>query len=392
MGLTGSLKKVVLISDSFKGTMSSREVCSIMADVIRRYHPAAAIHSVPVADGGEGSVDSFLAAAGGEKITVPAKGPCMEDLTGFYGVIDSGKTAVIEMAACAGLPLAGDRLRPDLATTYGAGLLIADAAKRGCEKIIVGLGGSATNDFGAGAAAAAGIRFFDAAGKPFVPAGGTLSRIARIDTAGLLPEIKRAEIITMCDIDNPLYGETGAAYVFAPQKGADDAMVEMLDGQLRRAAEIVTRELGVDVSALPGAGAAGGMGGGMAAFFGSPLRMGIEVVLDAVNFDALIKDADIVFTGEGRLDAQSLRGKAVVGVARRAKRQRVPVIAIAGVTGDGIEGVYNEGVSAVFVTNRAARPFAELPPRCAGDLALTMDNLMRFLALYGTEGPSAART
>ena len=352
-----------------------------MAGVIRRYHPGARIHSVPVADGGEGSVDSFLAAGGGEKITVPAKGPYMEDISGFYGVIDGGKTAVIEMAACAGLPLAGEKMRPDLATTYGVGLLIADAAKRGCEKIIVGLGGSATNDLGAGAASACGIRFLDSGGKPFVPAGGTLSRIVRIDVSGLLPEIKRAEIVTMCDIDNPLYGKTGAAYVFAPQKGADRAMVEMLDGQLRRAAETVMRELGVDVSALPGAGAAGGMGGGMAAFFGSPLKAGIEVVLDAVNFDALVRDADLVFTGEGSLNFQSLRGKVVVGVARRAKRQGVPVIAIAGVTGDGIEGVYDDGVSAVFVTNRAARPFAELLPHCADDLALAMDNLMRFMTL-----------
>jgi glycerate kinase len=357
-----------------------------MADVIRRCHPGARIHSVPVADGGEGSVDSFLAAAGGEKITIPSKGPYMEDMSSFYGLINGGKTAVIEMAACAGLPLAGERLRPDLATTYGVGLLIADAARRGCEKIIVGLGGSATNDFGAGAAAALGIRFLDSDGKLFVPVGGTLSRIVRIDASGLLPEIKRTEIITMCDIDNPLYGKAGAAYVFAPQKGADGAMVEMLDGQLRRAAETVRRELGVDVSELPGAGAAGGMGGGMAAFLRSPLRMGIEVVLDTVNFDALIQDADIVFTGEGRLDSQSLRGKVVVGVARRAKRQRVPVIAIAGVTGDGIEGIYDEGVSAVFVTNRAARPFAELLPHCADDLALAMDNLMRFMALYGTGG------
>jgi glycerate kinase len=353
-----------------------------MADVIRRYHPGAGIHSVPVADGGEGSVDSFLAACGGEKITIPAKGPYMEDIASFYGVINGGKTAVIEMAACAGLPLAGKRLRPDLATTYGAGMLIADAAKRGCEKIIVGLGGSATNDFGAGAAAAAGVRFLDSGGKSFVPAGGTLSRIARIDTSGLLPEIKRAEIVTMCDIDNPLYGKAGAAYVFAPQKGADRAMVEMLDGQLRRAAETAARELGADVSALPGAGAAGGMGGGMAAFFGSCLKMGIEVVLDTVNFDALIKDADLVFTGEGRLDTQSLRGKVVIGVARRAKRQRVPVIAITGVTGDNIEGAYEEGVSAVFVTNRAARPLPEILPHCADDLALAMDNLMRFMALY----------
>jgi glycerate kinase len=379
VGLGGSLKKAVLIPDSFKGTMSSGEVCSIMDGVIRRYYPEAEIRSIPVADGGEGSVDSFLAAAGGEKITVPAKGPYMEDISGFYGVIDGGRTAVIEMAACAGLPLAGERRRPDLATTYGVGLLIADAAKRGCRKIIVGLGGSATNDFGAGAAAAAGIRFLDSEGRPFVPAGGTLSRIARIDVSGLLPEIKRAEIITMCDIDNPLYGRAGAAYVFAPQKGADAAMVEMLDGQLRRAAEIAAEQLGADLSALPGAGAAGGMGGGMAAFFGSALRMGIEVVLDAVNFDSAVEGADLVFTGEGRLDSQSLRGKVVAGVARRAKRRNVPVIAVAGAVGGGIEGIYEEGVSAVFVSNRSARPCAELLPHCENDLAAAMDNIMRLL-------------
>jgi glycerate kinase len=380
--MSKNLNKVVLIPDSFKGTMTSSEVCSVMEEVIRRYHPDAEIRSIPVADGGEGSVDSFLAAAGGEKIVVPAKGPYMEDMDAFYGVIDGGKTAVIEMAACAGLPLVGDRPRPDLTTTYGVGMLIACAVKRGCEKIIVGLGGSATNDFGAGAAAAAGIRFLDSGGKPFVPVGGTLSRVARIDTSGLPPEIKKAKIITICDIDNPLYGKTGAAYIFGPQKGADPGMVEMLDGQLRSIAGIVSRDLGVDVSVLPGAGAAGGMGGGMAAFFGSTLEMGIDVVLDAVNFDDAIKDADIVFTGEGRLDSQSLRGKVVIGVGRRARRQRIPVIAVAGVIGDQIEGVYAEGISAVFATNWTARPVTELPLSLwRHDLAVTMENVMRLMAL-----------
>jgi glycerate kinase len=353
-----------------------------MDKVIRRYYPRAEIRSIPVADGGEGSVDSFLAAVGGEKIVIPAKGPYMEDMDGFYGIIDGGKTAVIEMAACAGLPLAGNRLCPDLATTYGVGLLMADAARRGCGKIILGLGGSATNDFGAGAAAAAGIRFLDSEGNPFVPVGRTLSRVARIDPSGLLPEIKRAEIITMCDIDNPLYGQTGAAYVFAPQKGADPGMVEMLDTQLRAIAETVRRDLGADVAALPGAGAAGGMGGGMAAFFGSALRMGIDIVLDTVKFDTLIKGADLIFTGEGRLDSQSLRGKVVAGVARRAKRQRVPVIAIAGIIGDQFEGIYAEGISAVFATNWTARPFTGSSlSQWRQDLDVTMDNLMRLIVI-----------
>jgi glycerate kinase len=380
------MKKFILIPDSFKGTMSSAEICGIMAEAIRAYYPQAEVVSIPVADGGEGSVDAFLAAVGGEKVTVLTKGPYMEDITAFYGLIDGGAMAVIEMAACAGLPLAGGNLHPDRATTYGVGGLMADAARRGCRKIIVGLGGSATNDFGAGAAAAAGIRFLDSAGKEFVPTGGGLSRIAHIDATGLLPELKAAEIITICDIDNPLYGPQGAAYMFGPQKGADPAMVEALDSQLRAVSDTVRRELGLDVSAVPGAGAAGGMGGGMIAFFGSRLQMGIETVLDTVRFDRLLEGADMVFTGEGKIDAQSLRGKVVIGVARRVKQRagrKIPVIAVVGDIGDNIEGVYDEGVTAVFSTNRTALPFEQAKPRAPDDLRLTMDSLLRLFVNVG---------
>jgi glycerate kinase len=372
-------KRIILIPDSFKGSMTSMEICAIMGKVIRRRCPRAEIISIPVADGGEGSVDAFLAACGGEKVTVPVTGPYMEDMEAFYGVIDNGATAVIEMAAAAGLPLVGDALNPAKTTTYGVGRLMADAARRGCKKIIMGLGGSATNDFGAGAAAACGIRFLDDAGKEFVPVGETLSRIARIDPLGLLPGISTAEIITMCDIDNPLYGVNGAAHVFGPQKGADPAMVEFLDGQLRSVSETVKRELGIDVSVQPGAGAAGGMGGGMAAFFGSRLQMGIETVLDTVRFDSLLPGTDMVFTGEGKIDTQSLRGKVVIGVARRAKKQGVPVLAIVGEIGDAVEKAYDEGVSGIFSTIRVAKPFKEIKERSAGDLELTMDNLFRFM-------------
>lgn len=376
------MKKFLLIPDSFKGTMSSVEICGIMEERIRAHFPQAEVISIPVADGGEGSVDAFLSAMGGEKITVPAKGPYMEDITGFYGCIDGGATAVIEMAACAGLPLVGGKLNPDQTTTYGVGQLMADAAKRGCKKIILGLGGSATNDFGAGAAAAAGIRFFNMLGKEFVPTGGGLSRIAHIDVSGLLPELKVVEIVTMCDIDNPLYGPQGAAYVFAPQKGADSGMVEFLDEQLRSVSDTVIRELGVDVSAVPGAGAAGGMGGGMLAFFDSRLQMGIETVLDTVRFDQLLEGADVVFTGEGKIDSQSLRGKVVIGVARRVKRTGIPVIAVVGDIGDNIEGVYDEGVTVVFSINRVAVPFEGAKPRAHSDLSLTMDSLIRFIARF----------
>ncbi|MFP3042967.1 glycerate kinase [Treponema primitia] len=375
------MKKFILIPDSFKGTMDSAEICSIMEKQIHTYYPEAQVVSIPVADGGEGSVDSYLAAVGGQKVSIPAKGPYMEDIQGFYGLIDGGKTAVIEMAACAGLPMVGDKLNPGKTTTFGVGQLIADAAGRGCTKIIVCLGGSATNDFGAGAAAGAGVRFYDHSGKEFIPLGETLDQIGRIDTSGLRTALGSIEFVTMCDIDNPLYGPTGAAHVFGPQKGADPAMVEFLDNQLRAVSETVKRELKTDVAELPGAGAAGGMGGGMVAFFGSRLQMGIETVLDAVHFDRILQGADVVFTGEGKIDFQSLRGKVVIGVARRAKKQNVPVIAIVGDIGDNIEGAYDEGVSAVFSINRVALPYKELRSRSKNDLALTMDNLLRFIRI-----------
>lgn len=373
------MKKFILIPDSFKGTMSSVEICGILERSIRRFYPEVEVISIPVADGGEGTVDSFLAAVGGRKIDVTVKGPYMEELQSFYGLIESGKTAVIEMAAAAGLPLVGANRQAQKTTTYGVGQLMAHALLSGCKKVIVGLGGSATNDLGAGAAAAMGIRFLDKKGREFIPVGETLANSKKIDMNGLLPEARQAEIVTMCDIDNPLYGKTGAAHVFAPQKGADAEMVKFLDGQLRKGASVIKRELGVDISRLPGAGAAGGMGGGMVAFFGSTLQMGIETVLNVVRFDDKLPGTDFVFTGEGRIDSQSLRGKVVIGVARRCNPAGVPVIALVGDIGDGVENAYDEGVTAIFSINRAAIPMKEARLRAKQDLALTMENLMRFI-------------
>ena len=373
------LKKVVLIPDSFKGTMSSSEICSIMAEQIRRHNPDAEIVPIPVADGGEGTVDAFLTAMGGEKVSLSVKGPYGENLSGFYGLVDGGRTAIVEMAACAGLPLVGENRHAEKTTTYGVGQLITHAAESGCKKIIVGLGGSATNDGGTGAASALGIRFLDAEGKAFVPVGETLDRIASIDASELCPQLKNTELITMCDIDNPLCGPQGAAAVFGPQKGADAATVRLLDQNLAHLAEVAKKDLGKDVRELPGAGAAGGMGAGMVAFFGSKLQMGIETVLDTVGFDGLAEGADLVFSGEGRLDSQSLRGKVVVGVAGRAKRLSVPLIAVVGDIGDNIEPVYGMGVTAVFSINQIAADFSVSKTRSRSDLAKTMDNLMRFL-------------
>ncbi len=376
------MQKILLIPDSFKGTMSSSEICGIMKKAIHSYYPNADVISIPVADGGEGSVDSFLAALGGERIAVNVKGPYFEDMESFYGILPDN-TAVIEMAAAAGLPLVGENRQAGKTTTYGVGQLILHAVKSGCRKIIVGLGGSSTNDGGCGAAAAAGIVFKDASGKAFIPVGETLSNISSIDVGGLDSAVAQAEIITMCDIDNPLCGPNGAAYVFAPQKGADEALVKILDENLLHMAVVVKRDLGGDIAEMPGAGAAGGMGGGMAAFFGSRLQMGIETVLDTVGFDSLLKGADLVFSGEGKIDYQSLRGKVVIGVARRTKRAGVPLIAIVGDIGDNVENAYNEGVSAIFSINRVAVPFREARLRCRDDLFLTMDNLMRFIKDLG---------
>lgn len=259
------MKKVILIPDSFKGTMSSAEICTVMAQAVQEYYPDAQVHSVPVADGGEGSVDSFLQAVGGEKVSVPVKGPYFEEVPAFYGMLPDG-VAVIEMAAAAGLPLVGERLHAEQTTTYGVGELMAHALERGCKRLVVGLGGSATNDGGCGAAAALGAVFRNAAGEAFVPVGATLAEVAEIDLSGLHPALASAELVTMCDIDNPLCGPLGAAHVFAPQKGADPAMVELLDAGLAHLADVVERCTGRDIRQLHGAGAAGGMGGGMVAF------------------------------------------------------------------------------------------------------------------------------
>ena len=376
------MKKIILIPDSFKGTMSSGEICEIMAGQINRFYPQAEVISIPVADGGEGSVASFLTAMGGEQVWLDVKGPYMEDIQAFYGLIPGG-LAVVEMAAAAGLPLVGDNKQADRTTTYGVGQLIAHAAHSGINKLVVGLGGSATNDGGAGAAAALGVIFYNQAGEPFIPVGATLKDISRIDRSGLCPELAGLELVTMCDIDNPLCGPTGAAAVFGPQKGADPETVARLDAGLRHLAEIARRDLGADILDLPGAGAAGGMGGGMVAFFGSRLEMGIETVLNTVGFDALLEGADLVFSGEGKIDFQSLRGKVVIGVARRTKKRQIPLIAIVGDIGDQIEAAYDEGVTGIFSINRVAVPYKEARPRAKADLALTVGNLLGFMKRMG---------
>ncbi len=377
------MDRYILVPDSFKGTMSSVQVCEIMADQIRKHRPDAEIRKIPVADGGEGSTDCFLLTLGGEKRPMRVTGPFLgEQADGFFGLTPCG-SGIVEVAACASLPQVEGRANPLLTTTYGVGELMLGAARAGAKRIILGLGGSATNDGGCGAATACGVRFYDDAGITFTPTGGTLNRIARIDTSELDPALRAFPVTAMCDIDNPLCGPTGAAWVFGPQKGADDACVAVLDQGLAHLAALIRRDLGMDAMDVPGAGAAGGFGAGALAFFGARLQLGIDVVLDAVGFDALAKGATLVLTGEGRIDDQSLRGKVAIGVARRAKAVGTPAIAIVGDIEDPIDAAYDQGLNAILSINRVAKPYSDVRHRSTEDLAKTVDTLMRLLSIGG---------
>lgn len=373
------MKKCVVVSDSFKGTVSSREICEIAQRVIPRHFPACEVVCIPVADGGEGTVDCFVQAMGAQRVGVTVTNALGEKSAAAYARL--GELAIIEMAAAAGLPQVGALRCPGTATTYGVGELIAHAAHSGCKRILLGLGGSATNDGGCGCAAALGVRFYDADGQSFVPVGDTLGRIARIDTAKADELLQSVEITVMCDVTNPLYGPTGAAYVFAPQKGADAEKVKSLDAGLRHFGDVIRSQYGLDVSAMPGAGAAGGMGAGCVALLGGTIQSGIDAVLDVTGFDRQLEGADLVITGEGRIDSQSADGKVVSGVARRTRAKGVPLIAIACGIADSAGAVYDIGVSAMFSTDRAALPVDMLGARSPGDYEATLSDIMSLIAI-----------
>ena len=373
------MKKCVVVSDSFKGTVSSREICAIAQRVIPRHFPACEVVCIPVADGGEGTVDCFIQAMGAQRVEVTVTNALGEKSAAAYARLD--ELAIIEMAAAAGLPQVGARRCPGTATTYGVGELIAHAVGSGCKRILLGLGGSATNDGGCGCAAALGVDFLDADGQSFIPVGDTLGRIGHIDTAKAEELLHGVELTIMCDVTNPLYGPTGAAYVFAPQKGADAEKVKRLDAGLRHFGDVIRSQLGIDVSAMPGAGAAGGMGAGCVALLGGIIQSGIDAVLDVTGFDRHLEGADLVITGEGRIDSQSADGKVISGVARRTRTKGIPLIAIAGGIADSAGAVYDIGVSAMFSTDRAALPVDMLGARSPDDYEATLNDIMSLIAI-----------
>ena len=325
------MKKITVAIDSFKGSLASYEVACAFERGFLREFPQAEVRKVSVADGGEGTVEALVQTLGGEQVRIVASDPLMRGVEVCYGIVDGGRTAVMEMSAASGLPLlAPEERNPLKTTTYGTGEMIADALARGCRKFLVGIGGSATNDAGVGMLRALGFRFLDAEGRELIGGGEILDKIASIDDSGALEALHESEFVVACDVTNPLYGPEGAAYVFAPQKGADAAMVEQLDGGLRNFAEVVKRYNGEDVASLQGAGAAGGLGGGFKALLGARLERGIEMVLSAMRFDDIISGSDLVVTGEGRLDSQTVMGKTPSGVLRAACKQGIPCIAIGG--------------------------------------------------------------
>ena len=376
------MKKCIVISDSFKGTLSTLDICAIAREVFPAHFPDCELVTLPVADGGEGTVACFLEALQAQPVTVSISGPFGEPIQAVYARKNS--LAVIEMASAAGLPLAGERRDPETATTYGVGQLIRHAVEQGCTDILLGLGGSATNDGGCGCAAALGTRFFDAAGNSFVPVGGTLADIAHIDVRERCRLLENVRVTVMCDVENPLFGPNGAAWVFGPQKGADDAMAARLDDGLRHLDAAFQQDLGLHLADLPGAGAAGGMGAGSIAFLGGTLRSGIEAVLDAVDSDRRLDGADLVITGEGRIDAQSVQGKVISGIARRTAPRNIPLVAIVGGIGPGAEAAYRLGLTAMFSINRAAESFAESAPRSAENYRRTLADLLRLIKAMET--------
>lgn len=341
--------KIVAAIDSFKGSMSSLEVADAFELGARKVFSNLKVVKLSLADGGEGTVESLVDGGNGDIITLKVKNPLMREIESFYGIIKNKNLAVVEMAAASGLPLLSKEERNPMKTsTFGTGELIKDALKKGCREFIVGIGGSATNDGGIGMLSALGYKFLDKSGKILDPIGENLINIETIDTSDVMPELKESSFLVACDVDNPLYGERGAAEVYSRQKGATEEMVTQLDNGLKHFSEIVMKQFNIEIGNYPGAGAAGGLGGGFLGFLNAQLKPGIDIIIETIGLEEQIKDADLVITGEGRIDFQSIMGKTPVGVAKLGKKYNIPVIAIAGCLADNADIVHDHGIDAIF--------------------------------------------
>lgn len=377
--------KIVIAPDSYKESLSAQEVATQIEAGFREIFPDASYVKLPVADGGEGTVEAMVAATQGRIVEVQVTGPLGDNIDAFFGLSGDEKTAFIEMAAASGLERVPCAQRnPLLTTSYGTGELIRSALDHGVKHCIIGIGGSATNDGGAGMAQALGAKLLDAQGEPIGFGGGALDALERVDVSELDQRINSCRFEVACDVTNPLTGKLGASAVFGPQKGATSAMIVQLDNALKHYAEVIRHSLEIDVDQVPGSGAAGGMGAALLAFCGAELRQGIEIVTDALGLDELVRDASLVITGEGRIDSQTVHGKVPIGVARVAKRYNKPVVGIAGSLTADVGVVHEHGLDAVFSVLYTICSLEEALDNAAANVRMTARNVAATIKLART--------
>jgi len=373
---------ILLAPDSFKESMTAKEACEAMERGIKKVNDKITCIHVPMADGGEGTMHSLVDATGGKIYALKVIGPLGNEVEASYGILGDGETGILEMASASGIHLVPiDKRNPLITTTYGTGQLIKGCLDSGVKRLLIGIGGSATNDGGAGVIQALGGRLLDRAGKELGFGGGELGKLARLDLENLDKRLANVEIEVACDVTNPLCGERGASHVFGPQKGATVEMVKALDNNLKHYAEIIKKQFGKDVIDMPGAGAAGGLGAGLMAFLNGTLKKGIDMVIDYSGLEEKIKDADMVWTGEGSIDFQTQYGKTPLGVATVAKKYNKPVIALAGRVGDGAEILYDKGIDCIFGIMKGVTSLEEALEKGKENIEKTSENIIRLIDL-----------
>ncbi|MWV43279.1 glycerate kinase [Paenibacillus sp. HJL G12] len=374
---------IVLAPDSFKESMTAKQACEAMERGIRKVNPSARCIHVPMADGGEGTMQSLVDVTGGTIYSLRVRGPMGKEVEASYGITGDGKTAVMEMASASGIGLVpAPQRNPMIATTYGTGQLIRAALDHGVEKILIGIGGSATNDGGAGVFQALGGKLLNAAGEELGPGGGELGWLATIDMSSLDSRIEAVRIEVACDVTNPLCGPQGASHVFGPQKGATPEMAAELDANLQHYADVLKQQLHRDISNVPGAGAAGGLGAGLMVFFNGVLQKGIDLVMDYAKLEEKVKQADLVWTGEGSIDDQTQFGKTPLGVAKMARKHHKPVVAFAGRIGEDVDALYEQGMDAIFGIMQGAYSLEEALAQGEKNLERVSENVMRLMMAF----------
>ncbi|PAB54296.1 glycerate kinase [Lactobacillus johnsonii] len=374
------MTKYVVAPDSFKESMTAKEVCDAMEKGIKKADSAAEVIKVPMADGGEGTVDSLVDATNGQRVIVEVTGPLGNKISAYYGILGNGTTAVIEMAKASGLEIVEKKKRnPMITTTFGTGELIRDALDHNVKEIIIGLGGSSTNDGGSGMAQALGAKLLDQNNNQISFGGGNLDKLDKIDISDLDSRLQDVKIILASDVTNPLIGKDGASRVFGPQKGATPEMVEKLENNLQHYAKIIKRDLNKDVASVSGAGAAGGLGAGLMAFTTCKMRQGVDIAIEVTKLEEKVKSADYVFTGEGGTDFQTKFGKTPYGVAKLGKKYHKPVISLAGYLGEGIDSLYSEGFTAIFGIIPGACDLSTALKNGPSNVARTTENIVRLL-------------